>query len=149
MNENRLEGLREEYDYKAKDVAKALNVATSTYSEWENNKTQIPTKRIIQLANYFNINIDYMLNISNQKTKITINSDIDLNEIGNHLKEVRKNLDLSLRELGNKTNSSFSSLASYERGEHLIQSDVLISICKMNNISIDWIVGRSKQKFIK
>lgn len=149
MNENRLEGLREENNLYSKDVAKVLNVSASTYSEWENNKIQIPTKRIIQLANYFNINIDYMLNMSNQKTKITINSDIDLNKIGKHLKEVRQNLNLSLRELGDKTNSSFSSLGSYERGEHLIQSDVLISICKMNNISIDWVLGRSKQKFRK
>ena len=63
MNENRLEMLREEKDLKAKDVASFLNVGESSYSEWEHNKSPIPTKRIIELANFYEVNIDYMLNL--------------------------------------------------------------------------------------
>ncbi len=148
MGETRLEELREENNLKAKEVAKALNIAESTYSEWEHNKIPIPTKRIIEIANFYNVNIDYLLILSN--IKISLNSkDINLELIGNRLKEIRQELNLSLRELGEKLNTAFSSLASYERGECLIQSDILISLCRESNYSIDWVLGRSKDKYIK
>ena len=63
MKKNRLEILKEEMDLKSKDIAKILNVAESTYSEWEHNKIPIPTRRIIELADFYKINIDYMINI--------------------------------------------------------------------------------------
>ena len=149
MNENRLEGLKEERNLKSKDVANYLGIAESTYSEWEHNKIPIPTKRLIQLADFYNVNIDYMLNLTNIRKNIKTTTDLDLKLIGIHLREIRKGLGLSLRTLGNKLNSSFSSLASYERGECLIQSDNLISLCQMSNTSIDWILGRTKDKLLE
>ena len=149
MFDNRLESLKEEKEFKSKDVAKYLKVAESTYSEWEHNKIPIPTRRIVQLADFYEVNIDYILKLSNEKKTIKCTTTLDLESIGNRLKEVRKELDLSLRELGDKLNSAFSSLGSYERGEHLIQSDTLISLCKMSGYSIDWILDRSKQKYCK
>ena len=58
------------------------------------------------------------------------------------VKTTRKKLNLSLRDLGDKLNFSFSAFASYERGEKLINSEILISFCKSTNVSIDWILGR-------
>lgn len=149
MNENRLEELKDSKDLKSKEVAYYIGVAESTYSEWEHNKIPIPTRRIIQLANFYEVNIDFMLNLSKTRIHIKPNDEIDLELIGNNLKEIRKELSLTLRELGEKLNSSFSSLGSYERGEHLIQSEILINICKFSNCSIDWVLGRSKDKYLK
>ena len=149
MNETKLEELREYSELKAKEVAKRLNVAESTYSEWEHNKIPIPTRRIIELANFYSVNIDYLLKLSNIRTTIKDNKDIDLILIGNRLKEIRNDLDLTLRELGEKLNTAFSSLGSYERGEYLIQSDTLISLSKLSNCSIDWILGRTDNKYLK
>ena len=47
-----LEKLRDEKDLLKKDVAKHIVVVESVYSEWENEKLSIPTKRIYQLANF-------------------------------------------------------------------------------------------------
>ena len=149
MNETKLEELREYSELKAKEVAKRLNVAESTYSEWEHNKIPIPTRRIIELANFYSVNIDYLLKLSNIRTTIKDNKDIDLILIGNRLKEIRNDLDLTLRELGEKLNTAFSSLGSYERGEYLIQSDTLISLSKLSNCSIEWILGRTDNKYLK
>lgn len=149
MNGTRLEELREENNLKSKNIAEALNIHKSTYSQWEHNKIPIPTKRIIELSNFYEVNIDYILYLTGKKTHITSNSNIDLISIGKKLKEVRKELNLTLRELGKKLNTAFSSLASYERGEVLIQSDILISLCKMSNCSSDWILGRTKDKYLK
>ncbi|MBR1413159.1 MAG: helix-turn-helix transcriptional regulator [Bacilli bacterium] len=145
MFENRLEGLREENNLKSKDVAKTLNVAYSTYSEWEHNRIPIPTKRLIQIADYYNINIDYLLKLTNKKLFIN-NTELNLTETGKRLKEVRNNLGLNIRELGTLLNYSFSSLASYERGEKLINCEPLITLCIKSNVSIDYILGRINTK---
>jgi len=149
MNENRLENLKEERDLKSKDVAKYLNVNESTYSEWEHNKIPIPTRRIIQLADFYKVNIDYMLKFTDIRKEIKTSTTIDLTLIGNRLKQIRKELGLSLRELGEALNCSYSSLGSYERGENLINCDILISLSKLSKFSIDYILGRNKDKKVK
>ena len=53
MVNQRLELLRDEKDWLKKDVAKMLGVVESVYSEWENEKLSIPTKRLYQLAPEF------------------------------------------------------------------------------------------------
>ena len=148
MYENKLENLRDERDLKSKEVAEIFKVNKSTYSEWENDKIPIPTKRIIQISDYYNVNIDYMLNLTTVRKEIKPIK-IDLNLIGKRLLEIRLENKLSLRDLNRILNISFSALAYYERGERLIKSDALIGISKINNYSIDWILGRSNDKFIK
>lgn len=135
-------------DLKSKDIAKILNVAESTYSEWEHNKIPIPTRRIIELADFYKINIDYMLKLTNIKIKINEPTIINLEKIGQKLLIIRKELDYSLRELGNVLNCSFSALANYERGENLIISETLISLSNISNHSIDWILGRAEKDIL-
>lgn len=148
MKKNRLEILKEEMDLKSKDIAKILNVAESTYSEWKHNKIPIPTRRIIELADFYKINIDYMLKLTNIKIKINEPTIINLEKIGQKLLIIRKELDYSLRELGNVLNCSFSALANYERGENLIISETLISLSSISNHSIDWILGRAEKDIL-
>lgn len=143
MFENKLEELKEEKNLKSKDISKYLHVHESTYSEWEHSKIPIPTKRLIELADFYHINIDYMIGLSKNKITIDKATVIDLKLIGERLKTTRKKLNLSLRNLGNKLNFSFSAFASYERGEKLINSEILISFCEATGVSIDWILGRT------
>lgn len=148
MKNNRLEDLRQELDLKSKDIAQILNVNKSTYSEWEHNKIPIPTKRIIELANYYKVNIDYMLNLTKTRKVISSKNSLDLIKIGQNLKELRKDLNATLRILGQELNCSYSSFGNYERGEYLINSEILISLCIKYNYSLDWVLGRSDDKHI-
>lgn len=148
MNENRLDGLKDERDLKSRDVAKYLKVNESTYSEWEHNKIPIPTRRIVELADLYNVNIDYMLKLTDTRKVIKVKTKLDLELIGNRLKEIRQELDLSLRGLGDKLNCSFSSLGGYERGENLINCEILMSLSKFSNYSIDYILGRTNNNKI-
>lgn len=148
-NHNNLETLREINNLKAKDIAEKLNIYKSVYSEWENNKTPIPTRRLIELANIYQINIDYLLNLTNKKIAITNDfTTINLKEIGLRLKSIRTYLNLSLRDLGDKLNCSFSAFAAYERGEKLINSEILVSFAILSNYSIDYILGRTSNKYL-
>ncbi len=146
MIHERLENLRIERNLKKKDIAKVLGVVESVYSEWENNKLSIPTKRLNQLANYFEINIDYMIGLSSQKIIIKNTKSIDLNIVSTRLKEIRKSLKLTMRELASKFNTSSSAISNYENGKFLILSSFLIELCKYSNYSVDWVLGRTDDK---
>lgn len=148
MNDNRLEDLKEELNLKSKDIAKLLNVNESTYSEWENNRIPIPTKRIIELSDFYKVNIDYIIKLTNTRLNIEKETIIDLKKIGERLLNIRKELNYNLRDLGKKINCSFSALASYERGEKLITFEKLINIAIISNHSIDWILGRTNKDIL-
>lgn len=148
MKYNRLEGLREEYDLKSKEIAGKLGVGSSAYSDWERNKVRIPTKRLIELANYYKVNIDYLMCLTNNRKQIEAR-EIDLNKIGTRIKESREELGYNLRQLGEAVDITFSSLCNYENGKTLIQSDILISLSKLSNYSVDYLLNRSDDKYIK
>ena len=149
MSNQRLEGLREERDLFKKDVAKNIGVVESVYSEWENEKLSIPTKRLVQLANFFEVNIDYMIGLSNKRIKSKNDNDIDLELVSTRLKEIRKSLKMTMRELATKLNTTSSAISNYENAKFLILSSLLIELCNISNYSIDYVLGRSNNKFIK
>lgn len=148
MNNN-LVFLREEKDYLSKDMAKFLNIPPSVYSEWENNKLSISTKRLYELGEFFNVNIDYLVGLSSKRINLKTNKILDQKETSLRLKEVRKNMNLSMRELAQKLNTSSSAISNYENNKNLILSSFLIELSKISNYSIDYILGRSNTKFIQ
>jgi len=143
----RLENLREEKELLGKEMANYLGVVESVYSEWENEKLTIPTKRLIELANFFEINIDYMLGLSNNRKKMKA-KEIDYNKVSLNLKKKRKELKMSMRDLAKKLNTTSSAISNYENNKFLILGSFLIELSKSYNYSIDWILGRSNEKFI-
>lgn len=149
MKMYRLEKLRDEKDLKKKDVAKVLGVAQSVYSEWENGTLSISTKRIYQLANYFEVNIDYIFELTEKRKHIISDKNIDVLKVASRLKLVRKELKFTMRDLAKELNTSASAICNYENGKFLILSPFLIQICKTYGYSTDWVLGRSDEKFIK
>lgn len=148
MNNN-LVFLREEKDYLSKDMAKFLNIPPSVYSEWENNKLSISTKRLYELGEFFNVNIDYLVGLSSKRINLKTNKVLNQKETSLRLKEVRENMNLSMRELAQKLNTSSSAISNYENNKNLILSSFLIELSKISNYSIDYILGRSNIKFIQ
>lgn len=144
-----LEKLRDEKDLLKKDVAKLVGVVESVYSEWENEKLSISTKRLYQIANLFEVSIDYMVGISAERIYIKNDNEIDIKLVSSRLKEIRKSLNMTMRDLASKFNTTSSAISNYENGKYLILSPFLIELCKFSNYSIDWVLGRSDNKFIK
>lgn len=144
-----IEKLREERDLLKKEVAGNIGVVESVYSEWENEKLFIPTRRLYQLANFYEVNIDYMVGISNIKIHMKSDKEIDGKLVSSRLKEIRKSLNMTMRDLSKKFNTSSSAISNYENSKFLILSPFLIELCKFGNYSIDWVLGRSEDKFLQ
>lgn len=144
---HKLEELREEFSLTKRELSKKLNISETTYSKWENNKEIMPTKRIYELAEFYNINIDYLIGFSNNRIKIKTNSILDKNLISKRCLEIRKDYNESLILFVKRLNTSASTWNAYELGKTLILSAFLIEICKKSNYSADWILGRSNIKY--
>ena len=57
----RLKELRQEHDKTQKEVADFLNVKQNTYSQYENEKRQVPGDILMRLADYYDVSVDCLL----------------------------------------------------------------------------------------
>ena len=58
----RIRHLREDRDLTQARVAKMLDMSQTGYSKYETGENDIPTHILIQLADFYHVSIDYLLN---------------------------------------------------------------------------------------
>ena len=146
MNHTRLEELREEKELTKRKIAADLGVSDSLYGRWENDRFLIPTRRLYQLGNYFQVNIDYILRLSDVRNSLVSEENIRLDLVSKRLREIREELNFTLRELTNNLHTSSSTWSAYETGKVLVLSAFLIQVCQEGNFSVDWVLGRTEKK---
>ncbi|RGB46369.1 XRE family transcriptional regulator [Streptococcus gallolyticus] len=61
---NRLKELRKEKKLTQKELADKINVSKITVLRWENGECQIKPERAEELADYFDVNVSYLLGYS-------------------------------------------------------------------------------------
>ena len=62
----RLRDFREDKDISQKKMAELLNVAQTTYSDYELGKINIPLDALKKLALFFDTSIDYLLELTDE-----------------------------------------------------------------------------------
>lgn len=67
MSYPRLRDLREDNDLSQSDIANKINTTQSYYAQYENGKRPIPFERVIELANFYNVSLDYIAGRTNDK----------------------------------------------------------------------------------
>lgn len=70
----RLKGLREDRDLTQREIAKQLNIAQNTYSQYENGVHQLPIDILIRLADLYATSTDYILERTNDPRPYPKNS---------------------------------------------------------------------------
>lgn len=63
----RIRELREDKDYNQTYVAKAIHVAQTTYSDYEKGKVRMPIECIVELARFYDVNMDFIIGVSDEK----------------------------------------------------------------------------------
>ncbi len=63
----RLKDLRIDNDYLQKDIAKYLGITQQYYSRYELGQFTIPIEQIIKLAKLYDVSIDYIVGLSDEK----------------------------------------------------------------------------------
>lgn len=124
-----------------REVATILGVSRSTYSGWENDIDNIPLLRLNEFCNYFNVSLDYVCGLSNEKNYNFINKKIDKKILGMHLKEVRLSHNDTQEVVANLLNTDRSNYSRYESGERMILTYFLISFASYYHVSMDYLCG--------
>lgn len=63
----RLRDLREDQDITQKSVATFLGITTQQYSLYERGEREIPFHHAITLAKFYNVSLDYIAGLTNNK----------------------------------------------------------------------------------
>ena len=142
----RMKEIREEAGLKQKDVAKMLGVSKGSYSMWECGADIIPLKRLNQFANYFHVDLDYVIGISNNKLKNNITPDIKIMITGYNLKKIREDKKMTQSEMAKSLKINQPSWNRYENSKNLILTSVIIDLARKYHQSIDDILGKNKSK---
>lgn len=98
---NRLKELRQKKGDTQEDVAKVMGVTRRGYQKWENGESQIKPEKARQLADYFGVNVAYLLGLEDKQNILKIIqsnefkkllNDIDIEKI-NELSSAYKNVE--------------------------------------------------------
>lgn len=66
---NRIRDLRQDMDLTQTQLANILNIHTTTYARWEQNNMQMKFPDIIKIAKFYDVSIDYIAGLTNDKRK--------------------------------------------------------------------------------
>ncbi len=143
LNTKRIQDTRIDNDITQKQMAEILNVSKYVYNNFESGRTKIPLNKIIEFADYFNLNLDYLLNLTDEKQYYHYNK-AKIQKIGKKLLKIRQELNLSQEKFGLLLGLPQRTYASYENNERPIPINILIKIAKQTGYSVDTILSRKK-----
>lgn len=97
----RLRDMREDADKTQADIAGLLGTTAQYYGRYEKGETELPLSRAIQLADYYDISLDYLAGRSAFKRETALNEDEErLLECWRRLSERNKGkIDYHIEEL--------------------------------------------------
>ncbi|EAC6449891.1 XRE family transcriptional regulator [Listeria monocytogenes] len=94
-------------------LAKDLNVSTSTVGMWEIDKRAIKDEIIVQLADYFNVSTDYLLGRSKRSDIAdTIAAHIDPDATEEEMEEILAYIEEKQKEYGNEKEVNITEKAA-------------------------------------
>ena len=111
---------------------------------WEINKNTIPLYYLNKISNEYNINIDYLVDLSNDKYIKFDKVEIDRINLGKKLKEARKSINYTQEKLASKLNTTHSVISAYESGKSTVSTLFIIEIAKLTNKSLNWLLDKTK-----
>lgn len=77
----RIKELRNDHDLNQTQVARELHVAQTTYSDYEKGKVRIPVECLIQLARFYNVDMNYITGVSDVRNTFPAQGERKLDKI--------------------------------------------------------------------
>jgi len=142
MDLKRLKDIREDNDISQEEMAKILGVNRSTYSMWELEMNVIPLRVLCNFADYFNVSVDYVLGLSNNKNSKNIIKGLDLKVLGANLRNLRNQNKVSQEYIGNILGLTQACIARYEKGLGGMSVISMYRLSKEFKVSISELCGK-------
>lgn len=142
MNTEKLKCLRDEYEITQKEMADVLNCTRSAYSLWEINQNVIPLYYLNKIANKFDVNIDYLVDLSENKNLNFKHNEIDRITLGKNIRCARKENKLTQDSLAKMLKTTHSVISAYESGKTKVPTLFLIEIARITNKSLNYFLDK-------
>lgn len=123
-------------------ISNILGCKRSAYSLWEINKNTIPLYYLNKISNEFDINIDYLADLSNEKNIKFKKNEIDRVELGKNIRLARKSVNYTQEKLASKLNTTHSVISAYEFGKTAVPTLFMIEIAKITKKSLNWFLNK-------
>ena len=140
----KLKTTRKQQNLRQYEVAGFLKVSQNSLSRYEKN-TRIPNLQILtNLAQYYQISIDWLLGKARHKYKKNHHWNgefISEYKFPERLKEARENKNMSQSKLGRLLKIMPSNVTLYEQGKTEPSLENLVLIAEILGVTVDWLVG--------
>ena len=134
--------IRVDNDLSQKKMSEILNISEDTYGNYENGRSAMPIYVAVRFANYFNLNLDYLLNLADKKS-LNCHKEFDAKECAERILKIRKDKGMSQEQLARMLNIPQRTYSSYEHGDRAIPLEFIFNLAVISNISIDYLTGRN------
>ena len=142
MNNEKIKNIREELEITQEDISRVLGCTRTAYSLWEINKNTILLYYLNKISNEYNINIDYLVDLSDEKVIKFRKVKINQIELGKRIKEARKSINYTQEKLASKLNTTHSVISAYESGKTKVPTVFLYEIAKLTNKTFNWFLDK-------
>lgn len=142
MNTEKIKDLRDELEITQSEISNKIGCTRSAYSLWEINKNTIPLYYLNKLSNILDINIDYLVDLSDEKFIEFNKVEIDKKELGKRIKQARKSINYTQEKLALKLNTTHSVISAYESGKTAVPTLFMIEIAKITKKSLNWFLNK-------
>lgn len=95
---SRFKALRNNAYLTQHEIAKHLCVSQSTITMWENGKRNPDIKMLEKIADYFNVDLNYLIGSANSTTRILSEKELYINSLFYQLNDNGKDMLLSFAE---------------------------------------------------
>lgn len=136
------------------EFGKKFGIVKSTVSLYESGKSTPNDEIKKQICDYFNISVDYLLGVSDDKHRNSPSDDNgfffffffddkDLQEVFvSALKTALETQNMTVSELCEKTEIDVDTCNQYLTGEHAPTLEHLVELSKALDVSIDYLLGQ-------
>lgn len=146
----KIKELREKENITQQVIADFMGISRSSYKQFENQYDIIPIKRLNQVANFFDVSIDYLFSLTKNINYENSNKEIDVNLASLRLKEFRKENKLTQQKLAENLNISRSVIVYHENKRTILGTPFLYAFCNKYKVSADYFLGKiDEPKYLK
>jgi len=151
--EYRFKEIRENFDFKQHEIAKDIGISRGNYANIESETENIKLRTFNTYCNKFNFSMDYVANLSDKfsYSGITKLEKLEKRIISDRLITIENDLNKKGKDIAKELGIAPSTYSDYKNVNkpNLIQTLMVKRLASKHDYSMDWIVGRSEQKFIK
>lgn len=144
---NKLTELRKARHLTQTELAKILNVARNTISQWETGKRNPDLDTVVKIANYFDVTVDFLIGGNDKRAPTqwqnTTQADKapSLKNENLRLKALRKQNNMTQKDIAKLTGYQQTLISKWESDEREPDIETLKRLANYFNVTVDYLVG--------